>query len=82
MEDLKDQLSNLLFFFFFFFFIYFFFVSVFGLRGLQLFIDAGIPVDRELVSHIIRQVVTERLETLFGYPEPIAQGPAEAEVGK
>ena len=74
--------TNCLTCFLFFFLIYCFVESVIGLHGLQLFIDAGIPVDRELVSHIIRQVVTERLETLFGYPEPITQGPAEAEVGK
>ena len=44
-----------------------------GLHGIQLFIDAGVPVDRELVTSLIRHVIIERLESIYGYPQPIGR---------
>ena len=41
-----------------------------GLHGIQLFIDAGIPVDRELVTDLVRHVIVEKLDSVYGYPQP------------
>ena len=43
-----------------------------GLDGIQLFIDAGLPVDRELVTNLIREVITENVSTILGHPKPRA----------
>lgn len=44
--------------------------DVIGLRGIQLFVDAGIPVDRQLIADMTQSVIMERLESMFGFPEP------------
>ena len=41
-----------------------------GLHGIQLFIDAGIPVDRGLVTELVRHVIIEKLDSVYGYPQP------------
>lgn len=43
-----------------------------GLGGVQLFVDAGIPVDRDLVSNLIREVIAENISTILGHPRPKA----------
>jgi len=44
-----------------------------GLQGIQLFIDAGVPVDGRLVTDLVRHVILEKLNSLYGYPQPLAQ---------
>ena len=44
--------------------------NVIGLKGLQMFVDAGVPIDRNLVDELIRSVLIEMLETMYGYPPP------------
>ena len=44
-----------------------------GLSGIQLFIDAGLPVDRDLVSGLIREVIEEKITTVLGHPKPTAR---------
>ena len=44
--------------------------NIIGLRGIQLFIDAGLPVNKDLITELIRTVISECLETLFGHPKP------------
>lgn len=43
-----------------------------GLGGIQLFVDAGIPVDRDLIAELIRDVVAEQIASTLGYPKPTA----------
>lgn len=43
-----------------------------GLGGIQLFVDAGLPVDRELVTNLIREVIAENISTILGHPKPRA----------
>lgn len=43
-----------------------------GLGGIQLFIDAGLPVDRDLVTNLIREVIAENVSTILGHPKPRA----------
>lgn len=38
---------------------------------MQLFIDAGIPLNQDIVIDVIRHVIIERLKVLFGYPQPV-----------
>ena len=45
---------------------------VIGLHGIQMFVDAGIPVDRGLVTELVRHVIVEKLDSVYGYPEPRA----------
>ena len=47
--------------------------NVLGLDGMQLFIDAGIPVNRGLISALVKDVISERLDILFGYPKEAKQ---------
>ena len=51
---------------------YGFSAAAIGLGGIQLFVDAGVPVDRHLVSELIKDVVAEKIATLLGYPKPTA----------
>ena len=37
-----------------------------GHRGLQLFVDAGCPVDNNLVRELTREVLLEKLQTMLG----------------
>uniref|UniRef100_A0A7M6DPA0 TALPID3 n=1 Tax=Clytia hemisphaerica TaxID=252671 RepID=A0A7M6DPA0_9CNID len=48
--------------------------QVIGLHGIQLFVDAGVPIDKELVTSLVRNVIIERLESLYGYPQPMGRG--------
>ena len=43
-----------------------------GLGGIQLFVDAGLPVDRQLVTNLIREVIAENISTVLGHPKPRA----------
>nr|ACJ61010.1 talpid3-like protein [Nematostella vectensis] len=43
-----------------------------GLDGLQLFVNAGLPVDRDLVAHLIKDVITDQIIATLGYPAPSA----------
>ncbi|XP_057315241.1 TALPID3 protein-like isoform X2 [Hydractinia symbiolongicarpus] len=47
--------------------------NLIGLQGIQLFIDAGIPVDKDLIRDLVRGVIIERLNILFGYPPPLRE---------
>ena len=53
-----------------------FYSAVIGLRGIQLFVDAGIPVDTELVRNLIMDVLQEKVASMLGYPKPQAETPA------
>ncbi|XP_068730212.1 TALPID3 protein-like isoform X1 [Montipora capricornis] len=44
-----------------------------GLGGIQLFVDAGLPVDRDLVTNLIREVIAENVSTVLGHPKPRAR---------
>ncbi|CAB4016296.1 TALPID3 -like [Paramuricea clavata] len=50
-----------------------------GLRGIQLFVDAGIPVDTELVRNLIMDVLQEKVTTMLGYPKPQKHTPPETQ---
>ena len=41
-----------------------------------MFVDAGIPVDRDLVTNLIREVITENVSTILGHPKPVARPPS------
>lgn len=47
-----------------------FLAAAIGQDGIQLFIDAGIPVDKELVTNLIREVIAENVSTILGHPKP------------
>lgn len=47
-----------------------------GLGGVQLFVDAGLPVDRDLVTNLIREVITENVSTILGHPKPRSRRPS------
>jgi len=51
--------------------------SFIGLQGMQLFVDAGIPLNQDTVIDVIRHVIIERLEVLFGYPQPVNDSPTK-----
>lgn len=57
----------------FFFFFFSDLAATIGLGGIQLFIDAGIPVDRDLVTNLIREVIAENVSTILGHPKPRAR---------
>ena len=58
--------------------LYFSFYQVaIGLRGIQLFVDAGIPVDTDLVRNLIMEVLQEKVSSMLGYPKPQEEIPAE-----
>lgn len=44
---------------------------VIGLQGIQFFVDAGIPVNEDLIRSLLKSVIVEYLETLFGHPPPL-----------
>ena len=46
-----------------------------------MFVDAGIPVDRDLVSNLIREVIAENISTILGHPKPKAM-PLPSKVSK
>ncbi|NXO58246.1 TALD3 protein, partial [Aramus guarauna] len=41
-------------------------VEVAGGRGLQLFINAGVPVDSEMISHFVNEALSETIATMLG----------------
>lgn len=41
-------------------------VEVAGGRGLQLFINAGMPVDSEMISHFVNEALSETIATMLG----------------
>jgi hypothetical protein len=56
-----------------------FYSAAIGLRGIQLFVDAGIPVDTELVRNLIMDVLQEKVTTMLGYPKPQKHTPPETQ---
>ena len=57
----------------------FLYQATIGLRGIQLFVDAGIPVDADLVRNLIMEVLQEKVSSMVGYPKPQEQKPAETQ---
>lgn len=47
----------------------YFIVDTIGHDGVQLFVDAGRPVDDRLVSALIREVLAEKISSMFGCGE-------------
>lgn len=47
-----------------------------GRAGMQLFVDAGQPVDSDLVNNLIRQVLVEKVVTMLGQ-RPSEEGEGE-----
>ena len=43
--------------------------EVFGAEGVQLCIDAGIPLNKDLITHLIEDVVAEKVRSLLGHPK-------------
>ncbi|XP_035184067.1 protein TALPID3 isoform X3 [Oxyura jamaicensis] len=41
-------------------------VEVAGGGGFQLFVDAGVPVDSEMISHFVNEALSETIETMLG----------------
>lgn len=41
-------------------------VEAAGGGGFQLFIDAGVPVDSEMISHLVNEVLSETIATMLG----------------
>ncbi|NWZ26057.1 TALD3 protein, partial [Asarcornis scutulata] len=41
-------------------------VQVAGGGGFQLFVDAGVPVDSEMISHFVNEALSETIETMLG----------------
>ncbi|XP_075609413.1 protein TALPID3 isoform X2 [Balearica regulorum gibbericeps] len=41
-------------------------VEVAGGRGLQLFVNAGVPVDSEMISHFVNEALSETIATMLG----------------
>jgi len=41
-------------------------VEVAGGGGFQLFINAGVPVDSELISHFVNEALSETVATMLG----------------
>ncbi|XP_032865648.2 protein TALPID3 isoform X2 [Tyto alba] len=51
-------------------------VGVSGGRGFQLFIDAGVPVDSEMISHFVNEALSETIATMLGNREDEKAVPA------
>ncbi|KFP58667.1 TALPID3 protein, partial [Cathartes aura] len=51
-------------------------VEVAGGRGFQLFIDAGVPVDSEMISHFVNEALSETIATMLGNKEAQKAVPA------
>ena len=49
-----------------------------GSSGMQLFVDAGISMNDQIVTELIREVVAEKIASLIGYPKKTR--PAKQEV--
>lgn len=41
-------------------------VQVAGGGGFQLFVDAGVPVDSEMISRFVNEALSETIETMLG----------------
>uniref|UniRef100_A0A663LVT8 KIAA0586 n=1 Tax=Athene cunicularia TaxID=194338 RepID=A0A663LVT8_ATHCN len=44
-------------------------VEIAGGRGFQLFINAGVPVDSEMISHFVNEALSETIATMLGNKE-------------
>ncbi|XP_070606262.1 protein TALPID3 isoform X2 [Erythrolamprus reginae] len=53
-------------------------VEAAGTKGFQLFVDAGVPVDSEMVRHLVNEALAERLTAMLGNRE--SEKPALAPV--
>ncbi|XP_063189731.1 protein TALPID3 isoform X1 [Chroicocephalus ridibundus] len=51
-------------------------VEVAGGGGFQLFINAGVPVDSEMISHFVNEVLSETIATMLGNRQPQKAIPA------
>ena len=48
-----------------------------GRAGLQLFVDAGVPVDNSLVRELTREVLLEKMQTMLGQrPDQLVAPPS------
>ncbi len=46
-----------------------------GQEGLQLFVDAGVPLDDRLVSYLIKEVLMEKAGGMFAQTEGASEAP-------
>ncbi|XP_065058983.1 protein TALPID3-like isoform X3 [Rhopilema esculentum] len=53
--------------------------EILGPGGLQLLIDAGIPLNKELLEDLVKDVVAEKIASLLGYPKA-AKTPARKSI--
>ncbi|XP_035767860.1 protein TALPID3 isoform X4 [Neolamprologus brichardi] len=53
-------------------------VEAAGDAGLQLFVDASVPVDSELIRQLVNEVLAETVALMLGQREPLGAGPAPA----
>ncbi|XP_071601366.1 protein TALPID3 isoform X2 [Heliangelus exortis] len=51
-------------------------VEVAGGGGFQLFINAGVPVDSEMISHFVNEALSETIATMLGNKQPQKAVPA------
>ncbi|XP_012556289.2 TALPID3 protein isoform X1 [Hydra vulgaris] len=42
--------------------------NIIGLKGLQMFVEAGVPIDSNLVDELIRSVLLDMLVAMYGHP--------------
>ena len=49
---------------------------------MQLFVDAGIPVDNDLVRNLILEVLREKICSMIGFPKPQAEPSSEQQVSR
>lgn len=45
---------------------------------MQLFVDAGVPVDNSLVNHLVSDVLQEKIRTMLGQRPDQEAGPSKA----
>ena len=66
--------------FFLFFFFFFFLVEGTSNGVLQLFVDAGVPVNSDMISHFVNEALAETIAVMLGDREAKKQGPAAPSV--
>lgn len=50
-------------------------VEAAGDAGLQLFVDASVPVDSELIRQLVNEVLAETIALMLGQRDPLGAGP-------
>lgn len=53
-------------------------VEAAGDAGLQLFVDASVPVDSELIRQLVNEVLAETIALMLGQRDPLGAGPDPA----